>query len=201
VPTASGYGQFSADRWQLIAFDKGSQLNRELMRRGILDVKGKLVPGMLDTLLKLRSDPDVAAMAIADYAKHNLAQLQQRGMIPSDASQGDLDNLSYVLHHEGTGGGLKLLQGDYSSASEAKLLGQTNPQKTRDYMAANCNHGGRAYAAWLFHHADQTNSAAFMRVNRGGRTRSTLALAESITHEKYGTPDAPLKNCPKLARH
>jgi hypothetical protein len=201
VPTASGYGQFSADRWQLIAFDKGSQLNRELMRRGILNAKGKLVPGMKNALLKLRSDPDVAAMGIADYAKHNLAQLQQRGMIPRDANQGDLDNLSYVLHHEGTGGGLKLLQGDYSSVPKGKLLGQTSAVKEKAYMDANCNHEGRAYAAWLFDHTDQTNSAAFMRVKSNASTRSTLKLAESITHEKYGTPAAPMRNCPKPARH
>ncbi|HPQ94601.1 MAG: hypothetical protein KDI44_17850 [Thiothrix sp.] len=107
--TATGLGQFVSGTWMSMIRKYAPELQRGRSR---------------DQVLALRSDPDISRRMTAAYAEENQAALKKAGVMVNATT-------TYLAHHFGAGGAIKLLKANPEASAE-RILGsaaiEANPQ-------------------------------------------------------------------------
>ena len=152
--SAAGLGQFLNSTWEGMAEMQDTWLNREAAARGWLDGAGNVRSAARAELLSLRYDAQASIETTADFARHNLDQLQQKGIQTGDNVR-TIARAAYVAHHLGLGDAMKFL-GTGINSGRAKMLLQA--QVGSAAAADRINRAGNATAAhqqWLLGYLDK----------------------------------------------
>jgi LysM repeat protein len=146
---ATGLTQFLKGTWLDQARRPGTYLNQVAREKGYVDDKNRLVAGMADELLALRTDPTLSIVAAAEYGKANLAVLDAKGLVPAGATDDEKARLMYLAHHEGSAGAVAVLNGTLGDERAKLLLSQNVGEKTREALVKEHGSEAKAYIAWL----------------------------------------------------
>ncbi|MDM9629070.1 peptidoglycan-binding domain-containing protein [Rhizobium sp. S152] len=146
--SAAGLTQFLAATWLGEATKKLTYLNEHARIAGCIAPGNRIVPGMEETLLSLRFDPELSIIAAAEYGASNLKALVDSGLVNEEIGDDEKAAFIYLAHHEGLGGAQAFLKGTkaYTFSDLAKQVGQSKAQAYVDAAAGNST---KAYRNWL----------------------------------------------------
>lgn len=173
-----GLTQFDTDTWLHEANRRGTFLNEFARSGGYLDARGKVRPEKREALLKMRTNPDLAINAGADYAAHNLAVLKEEGLIIDD-SPAALARYAYLAHHEGLAGARKFLDGT-GIYSRQKVLANFGGERATRCLRLTNNDASAAYRLCLSEYINErVDPTKYMKDSRGVQLPPMEQLVQS----------------------
>lgn len=152
--SARGLTQFLSRTWVGEAERPGTFLNGLARANNWLGYNGKIRPDCRSTLLSLRLDARCSIEAAADYAKANVAHLQQAGItVGNDPTR--YAQLAYVGHQLGAHDAVSFLTGHVSEARARKLLVAQIGNKEASRLIQDAGGSTAAHQAWLVDYVDK----------------------------------------------
>ncbi|EZP48689.1 hypothetical protein [Sphingomonas sp. RIT328] len=152
--SAAGLGQFLTGTWISETERRGTWLHAAAEARGWLDAGGRLLASARSPLLALRYDGTAAIQAIADYAAHNLATLQDAG-VAMNLSTPDLARGAYLGHHLGARDAIRFLRGQMDPSRARLLLSAQIGSVAAERRIAASGDPVAAHRAWLTSYIDR----------------------------------------------
>jgi LysM repeat protein len=153
--SATGLTQFLKGTWLDQARTTGTYLNEVAKEKGYVDENNRVVKGMTQDLLDLRTDPTLSIVAAAEYGKANLAHLDAKELVPADATDDEKARLMYLAHHEGAGGAVAFLEETLTDERAKVLLDQNVGATERETLVEEHGSEAKAYIAWLNGYMDR----------------------------------------------
>jgi len=148
--TAYGLTQYLRDSWIEVAQREGTTLNDLVRHNGWLERNGRVSRNAENDLLTLRADPNLAITTAAEDLRYNLNYLQNRGLIPPNATPDERIRYGYIAHHEGRGGAANFLDGTLSNDRAHYLLSQQIGREPAAAWARSYPSDREAYQDWLW---------------------------------------------------
>lgn len=152
--SAAGLGQFLNATWEGLAETPGTALNATARGRGWLDAGGRVLNEARGALLALRYDATAAIDGVADYARGNLAQLQQYG-VKTDDSVTATARAAYLAHHLGLGDAVRFLKGGIIAERAELLLRAQVGADAAEKRIAQAGGATQAHQQWLLGYIDR----------------------------------------------
>jgi hypothetical protein len=146
--SAAGIGQFLSGTWQGMAEMKGSWLNDLARARGWLSGSGRVIPEARSALLALRYDASAAINTLADYARHNLDGLRQRGVAIGTGLEA-VTRTAYAGHYLGLGDAARFLKSELTPARARMLLEAQIGSAKSDARVAAAGDAATAHRTWF----------------------------------------------------
>ena len=152
--SARGLTQFLTRTWVGEAERAGTFLNKIARANNWLADDGKIRSDCRSTLLSLRLDARCSIEAAADYAKANVAHLQEAG-IKVGSSPAQFAQLAYLGHQLGAHDAVSFLNGQVSEARSRKLLVAQIGNKEASRRIQEAGDSTRAHRHWLASFVDK----------------------------------------------
>lgn len=161
--SAAGLGQFLSGTWIGMAEQKGTWLNAEARRRGLLNESGQVTGASRASVLAMRYEATASIETIADYSRSNLDRLQAAGVtIGNDVKS--ISRTAYMAHYMGPGDAIRFLKGNLSDGRARVLLAAQVGAGDAMRRIASAGSASQAHGQWLMAHIDRN-----VRVPRVGK--------------------------------